>query len=362
VAQSAPGITRPAQPHAAGGDGPGPDDASFWQRHRRAAIGVLGVLLAVGAVFFLLPHLVGLGPTLERLRGGHVGWLALGVAFEACSLLSQVVLFRGIFAKPGNRIGWRNSGQITLAGAAATKLMAAAGAGGVAVTVMGLRGYGLSAAEVANGMFCLEILLYGVYMAALAIAGCGLWFGVFSGSRASGLTLIPASFAVAVILIALSILLFNEPVTRSLERRAARSTGRLAPWFHRAATVSDSMHAAMLTALAMVKRRDPAVLGAVGYWGFDIAALWASYRAFGHPPPGSVLIIGYFVGTAANVLPLPGGVGGVEGGMIGAFAGLSMSASLATVAVLGYRTISYWLPTLPGVVAYARLRRSVTRG
>jgi uncharacterized membrane protein YbhN (UPF0104 family) len=47
--------------------------------------------------------------------------------------------------------------------------------------------------------------------------------------------------------------------------------------------------------------------------------------------------------------------------MIGAFAGLSISASLATVAVLGYRTISYWLPTLPGVLAYAHLRRSVTR-
>jgi uncharacterized protein (TIRG00374 family) len=62
------------------------------------------------------------------------------------------------------------------------------------------------------------------------------------------------------------------------------------------------------------------------------------------------------------VLPLPGGIGGVEGGMIGAFAGLSISASLATVAVLGYRTISYWLPTLPGVVAYAHLRRAVTRG
>jgi uncharacterized protein (TIRG00374 family) len=88
------------------------------------------------------------------------------------------------------------------------------------------------------------------------------------------------------------------------------------------------------------------------------AALWASYRAFGHSPPGAVLVIGYYVGTAGNVLSLPGGIGGVEAGMIGSFVGFRVRASLATVAVLGYRTISYWLPTLPGAVAYMRLRHT----
>jgi putative heme transporter len=113
-----------------------------------------------------------------------------------------------------------------------------------------------------------------------------------------------------------------------------------------------------MSAGAMIRRRDPSLLGAVAYWGFDIGALWAAYRAFGHSPPGAVLVIGYYVGTAANVLPLPGGVGGVEAGMIGAFVGFRVRASLATLAVLGYRTISYWLPTLPGAVAYMRLRHT----
>ncbi len=85
-----------------------------------------------------------LGPTLKRLRQGHIAWLGVGVALEVCSLIGEVALFRGVFARPGNRIGWRSSTEITLAGAAATKLVAAAGAGGVAVTVWGLRAYGLS--------------------------------------------------------------------------------------------------------------------------------------------------------------------------------------------------------------------------
>ena len=62
-----------------------------------------------------------------------------------------------------------------------------------------------------------------------------------------------------------------------------------------------------------------------------------------------------------NLLPLPGGLGGVEGGMIGAFVAFGVDFDLAVLAVLSYRAISFWLPTLPGVVAYFQLRRTVAR-
>ncbi|MFZ0377271.1 MAG: flippase-like domain-containing protein, partial [Solirubrobacteraceae bacterium] len=115
----------------------------------------------------------------------------------------------------------------------------------------------------------------------------------------------------------------------------------------------------LLRAIDMVKRRDRSLLGALADWGFDIAVLWASFRAFGHSPPGAVLVMSYYVGTLGNTLPLPGGIGGVEGGMIGAFLAFGVSAHLAVLAVLGYRTISYWLPTIPGAIAYWRLRRQL---
>ena len=286
---------------------------------------VLGALVLAAFARYVLPHIVALGPTLKRLRQGHIAWLGVGAALEACSLFGEVALFRGVFARPGNRIGWRSSAEITLAGAAATKLVAAAGAGGVAVTVWGLRAYGLSGVEVADGMVCFGVLTYGVYVGAVAIAGFGLWFGVFSGRAPIGLTLVPAIFATAIIIIALSMLFADRSVTEFLERRAEHSSGRASKWWRRAAAVPRSVHAGMLAALAMVKRRDPALLGALAYWGFDIGALWASYRAFGHSPPGAVLVTGYYVGTAGNVLPLPGGIGGVEAGMIGAFVGFRVA-------------------------------------
>ena len=62
-----------------------------------------------------------------------------------------------------------------------------------------------------------------------------------------------------------------------------------------------------------------------------------------------------------NLLPLPGGLGGVEGGMIGAFVAFGVDFNLAVLAVLSYRAISFWLPTIPGAVAYFQLRRTVAR-
>ena len=274
-------------------------------------------------------------------------------------MLGDIVTFRGVFAARGTPIGWRRTGDVRMAGAAATKLLAAAGAGGIALTVWALRGSGMSGAEVADGMVCYEILTYGVYAIALAGAGFGLWFGVFSGPHPVGLTLIPACVATAVILAVLSMLIVYEPVERFLQRRAERSKGRAAKRWRRTASLPRTIHTGLVAAVGMVKRRDPSTLGAFVYWGFDIGALWASFHAFGHPPPGAVLVTGYYLGTLGSALPLPGGIGGVEGGMIGAFVGFGVGAPLATIAVLGYRTISYWLPTVPGVIAYFHLRRSL---
>jgi uncharacterized protein (TIRG00374 family) len=63
----------------------------------------------------------------------------------------------------------------------------------------------------------------------------------------------------------------------------------------------------------------------------------------------------------ANVLPFPGGIGGVDGGMIGALIAFGVAPGLAIVAVLSYRAIAFWLPTIPGAIAYLSLRRTVHR-
>ena len=97
--------------------------------------------------------------------------------------------------------------------------------------------------------------------------------------------------------------------------------------------------------------------GPAGY----TAALWACFHAFGDAPTLGVLVVGFFVGMLGNLLPLPGGIGGVDGGMIGAFVAFGVDAGLAVVVVLTYRGFTFWLPTVPGIVAYLQLRRTVER-
>ena len=318
---------------------------------------MIGAVVAAGFVYYVVPRLVGLGPTLRLLRRGDAWWLALGVVLEALSYAGSIVLFHGVFGARNKRVGWSASSQIMLAGAAATKVVAAAGAGGIALTVWALNAYGLSGAQVADGMVCYEILTYGVYMAAMALVGFGLYLGLFSGSAPVGMTLIPAILATAAIVIVMSMLFVDEPAERFLRRRADRSSGRAARRWQRLSTVPRSIHAGLLAAMDMVKRRDRSVLGALAGWGLDIGVLWAAFHAFGHSPPGAVLVMSYYVGSLANVLPIPGGIGGVEGGMIGAFLAFGVTGHLALLAVLAYRAISYWLPTVPGAIAYWRLRR-----
>jgi uncharacterized protein (TIRG00374 family) len=214
---------------------------------------------------------------------------------------------------------------------------------------------------VACRMIAFLCLLYAVYMAALVIVGIGLRTGVFEGPAPFAATVVPAIFGAAVIAVFLAVSLLPQDVERRLEQWA-HGSGRIARWMARAVSIPASAATGVRTAIGLIRERNPMVIGAVAWWAFDIGVLWACFHAFGSDtPPIAVIVMAYFVGMLANVLPLPGGIGGVDGGMIGAFAAFGVPFGYATVAVLVYRAFSFWLPTIPGAIAYLQLRRTVSR-
>jgi len=369
---------------------------------RQAIAACLFVLAAVGFLYFVLPKLAGVGETLRRLEGGDVWWIAAGIVLELASFAGYVVLFRAVFvasetrssgvsggvavvsgssdgagasasfagssAAPApsgahSRIGWRESYQITMAGLAATRLFATAGAGGIALTAWALRRSGMEPRLVACRMVAFVVLLYAVYAGSVLIDGLGLGTGLFPGGGSFALTILPAIAAAALIAAVGAMALLPGDFERRLGRWASHS-GRLAHWIARAATVPALAASGVRTAIELIRSRDPGLLGAIAWWGFDISVLWAMFHAFGaggSPPPFTVIWMAYFLGMLGNLLPLPGGLGGVEGGMIGALVAFGVSFDLAVLAVLSYRGISFWLPTIPGAVAYFQLRRTVAR-
>jgi uncharacterized membrane protein YbhN (UPF0104 family) len=209
-------------------------------------------------------------------------------------------------------------------------------------------------------MVAFMVLLYVVYAGSLLLDGIGLGTGLFPGGGSFAITIVPAIVAGVMFAVAGAVALLPGDIERRLEGWASGS-GRIAKWVARAATVPALAASGVRTAIGRIRAREPGLLGALAWWGFDISVLWAMFHAFGSPPPFTVIWMAYFVGMLGNLLPLPGGLGGVEGGMIGALAAFGVDVNLAVLAVLSYRGIAFWLPTLPGAVAYLQLRRTVAR-
>jgi uncharacterized membrane protein YbhN (UPF0104 family) len=338
------------------------------QDRRKLLTGLLLFALIVVGIYVLFPKVVGLDDAMERFDQATWYWLVVAVGFNALAFAAYVALFRGVLGgvepeEVRRRLDWKASYQITMAGLAATRLFSAAGAGGIVLTYWALRKAGLPRRRSACRMVAFLTLMYAVYTSALVVFGVLLRTGVLPGDAPLGGTVVPAAVAGgATALFALVAL-----IPQDVERRIAGFAGgyRRKRYLTRLATVPATLATGVRTAIAYIRhprRGGPAVVGAVGFWAANIGVLWASFEAFGADVPFGVLVQGFFVGMAANLIPSPaGGVGSVDAGMIGAFVLFGVPSSMVFPAVLVYRVIAFWLPIPPGIVAYFQLRKTVAR-
>ncbi len=334
-------------------------------RRKLVSLLLLFVLL-VGAVYVLAPKLLGLDEALSRFDDATWYWVVIAVALNFGAFGAYVALFRGVLGGTRDdsvqrRLDARASYEITMAGLAATRIFSAAGAGGIALTYWALRKAGMPRRRSACRMVAFLVLMYSVYLLALIVFGILLRVGVLRGAAPVGGTIVPAGVAGAILLVLVLIALIPQDVERRIDSFAGGY--RRKRFVHRLATGPATVATGVRTAMDYVRhprRGALAVAGAVGFWAANIAVLWASFEAFGGDVPIAVLIQGFFVGMAANLVPSPaGGVGSVDAGMIAAFVLFGVSTAAVFPAVLMYRVIAFWLPIPPGIVAYFQLRRTV---
>ena len=115
-------------------------------------------------------------------------------------------------------------------------------------------------------------------------------------------------------------------------------------------------------ALALLRSHSFGVIvGSFAYMGFDIVALGFGFAAVGHVPALGTLVLGYLIGQLGNLIPLPGGIGGTEGALIGVFALYGVNLTDATAAVLAYRLFQLLIPAVLGGSAFVMLRRRLMR-
>ena len=307
---------------------------------RRHALVVAGILAAVGAVVLLMP---GLGEVRDSLSGARPGWLVAAAILQLGSCLSYVVAFRAVFC---THMSWRTSYEIGTSELAANSLLSVGGAGGLALGAWILRRGGNPPGQIARRTVAFFLLTSLANVTALILAGAGLASGVLSGSPSPALALVPAVVGVALVAFALALRAGAGSLARRLHRpRLSRAV----------AALSEGVN----EALAILRGRDVALLvGAAGYMLFDVAMLGACFAAFGHDvPPLGVLLLAYLIGQLGNLLPVPGGIGGVDAGLIGTLVVYGVDPVPAAVAVLAYRTFVLWVPAALGLPALASLRR-----
>jgi uncharacterized membrane protein YbhN (UPF0104 family) len=327
-------------------DPPGAIDAEplpeeFSARSLKRSLLILGLIVAVITVLILT--LPGLDSLRDRFSGADPAWLAFAVALELGSCASYVVVFRGVFC---DRMSWRTSTEIGLSELAANSLLSVGGAGGLALGAWILRRGGLPRDYIAHRTVAFFLLTSLANVGFLLIGGIGLATGILHGEHNWLLGILPAVGAVIVIALALA----ARRLAGALQRRSMRAKLSAA-----AGAVGDGVD----EALRLLKTGDlRIILGASGYMLFDVAMLGVCFAAFGNDvPPAGVLLVAYIIGQLGSLIPIPGGIGGVDGGLIGTLVLYGVDPADAAVAVIAYRGLLLTVPAVLGIPALAVLRK-----
>jgi uncharacterized membrane protein YbhN (UPF0104 family) len=322
-----------------------PDEFSSRHLLRR----LIGFAILIGVIAALVVSLPGLGTL--RHRFGQADWRLLIVIglLKFCSCLSNIVAFRDVFSR---RMSWRFSYQLGMAEQATNVLLPTGGAGGLALGAWALHQGGMETEHIARRSVAFFVLTSLPNFAVAAVMGPLLLTPLISGHVPLAPTLVFVCLAWAsVVVIALLPVVLHRV---KLENRGGKLGGRLQ------VIVTGLEGGIRDVGTLIAERRWRAILGAFGYLGFDIAAMLVAFAAFGSHRPLGPMIFGYVIGQLGGLIPLPGGIGGTDGGLIGAMVLYGSPLSTATAAVLAYRAFQVAVPAILGAIAFVGLRHTLT--
>jgi len=311
---------------------------------RRLRNGLISLAVFFAMVVALLLAVPGLRSAGEKITDANLAWIAAGVGFELLSCAGYVIVFELVF-----QMARGFSRRLSLSELAVNSVVSVSGIGGLALGAWVLRTKGISVERIARRSVLLFVLTSAVNVSAVALIGIPMWLGLLPGTRDTLLTLLPAALAVAVILSTLAI----AGLAGRLATRGRLGDGRT----HVAlVAISDGVR----DALALIRRREWRLLGAVGYCLFDALVLYVCLVAYGPTPTFWAVAMAYLVGLLGNSIPIPAGLLAVEGGLIGMLVLFHVRPVSAVVAaVVTYRAISLWVPALIGSIAFFGLRREI---
>jgi uncharacterized membrane protein YbhN (UPF0104 family) len=306
------------------------------KRLRNGIISLVILVILVGALLLAVP---GLRDVADKIADVSPGWVALAIVLEVLSCVGYVVAFRLVFYRVPALLAIR----VALSEMAFGAVLPVGGAGGIAIGAWVAKAKGGSLRRFMERSAVLFLLTSGINAATLALAGILVGVGILEAPHPILLGLVPGLVAAG------GVALFWFVPALASRFALVEDSGRFVRWAHTTARVVEE-------AKDEIRRPSWRLLGAVGYLWFDIAMLWVAFRAFGAAPPVGALTLAFLIGYLGNVVPVPGGIGALDGGLTAALVLYGADPASAAAAVLVYHAIVLWIPTLLGTLAFLRLR------
>ncbi len=314
------------------------------QRHQlRSGLVTAAVLsILLGGLVLAVP---GLGSIGHRVAHARWGWIVLGGGLELASCIGYVLAFQAIF----DRLPTGFAALVATAEQAFGAVVPVGGAGGIAAGGWLLSRVGMPVRVVAERSAVLFLLTSATNVVTLVLAGAGLGIGLFAGPHNLALSAVPAVVGLVVLLafIALALRASAKPGSgASLSARALRATA-----------------GASATTLRAIERPGwRLAVGALAYLLCDMAVLWLAIYALGWSVPVAPLLLAYLIGYLANTIPIPGGVGVLDGGLAAALILYHVPASVAVAGVLLYHALALWIPAVTGTAGFVGAQRMISSG
>ncbi len=305
------------------------------RRRHRTAVRVLASVLISAAGLAVLLWVAPPGQVIDSIRHMNTFWLLAAVGLELGSCLGYVVVFRRFFPEASRPV----SRQVAWIAMGAGAVLPGGNFSSAATSGWLLRDQGIGTRrliERCTALLCLLTLL-GFFIN--GVAGALLLVGVGRGPHDLEHTGIPILVSLFVIGSATAAMLIGR---------------RPGP---RARRIARSLAASLEQAWGSVLEPHWRMLGAAGFLGLDMAALWAACHATGHPLGALALALAYFVGYLASLIPVPAGLGVLDSGLVGALVLYGFSPAASVGAVLIYHAIAIWIPGLGGLAAWLVARR-----
>ena len=306
------------------------------------------LVVVAGGLVIAIPGLEGVQ---DRLGQMSAGWVLLAVGLELLSGHGYVFSFAVVFPRGPlqfaarvpwlhfvARVAWLEQG-----------FQAVVPAGGAAAEVPGalvLRARGMPWGWIAERSTVLFLLTSAINAIVISLFGLGLSLGVLPGPSGVLFGLVPAALGIGVLLLFLAL-------PRGLDRQGRG--GRHSLHTRAARGLANAVREVQSVVLA----GDWRLFGPIAYLLFDIAVLWVCFAALGHPPSLATIVLGYQIGYLTDLIPVPGGIGVLDGGMIGALVLYGANATTAAAAVLIYHAIALAVPLVVGSLAFLLLSRTL---